>query len=552
MRVNPNDPSIWDPSKWDLSKSHKGGVSKDSSFPREEMITESFQTAVQGTFEKINQLASNYETDSPCDFSATSIGREISSLENSARGSEARDLVDALKINFSEVLKLKDQLRIPALKTSVQAQVHLQGKKIEGSFGDFRKVSKNLEAKGMDSYQPERGGRVKHRLSKEVDKVIHFIKNFEKSSSFGNLKGVKRFSKRELKKFYADQADAPNIPLIYDSEKREWLADKVSLLGAGTYKKATLAVKVSGYSQGPSLFAHGKSKITKKTSPFARKIIRSEAALSSKIPRGARGVNGCRTVVQYNKPSKVDEENVGIISDFVNGGELAHAIKGKTPRLNSKEKTRVALDLIYGFDAMSKSGLVSRDIKPENVMIERDENEKVIGAKHIDFGFMVDLNRLPEDEKRVQCGTPNFMPPELLKDYIFVSSGEMEKIDSYCLGATLIELIDGALPMELNPPGMGSSFTPRAEKILLRSKSSVNPDDLYRRIIGSGKNFTPQEKAILRVAVKCLDPTPSQRPSSQDMINKLKEATLPSKGFIGFFSKGEPVFSEGHRGLQDG
>ena len=49
-----------------------------------------------------------------------------------------------------------------------------------------------------------------------------------------------------------------------------------------------------------------------------------------------------------------------------------------------------------------------RDIKLENVMIDADNNVKII-----DFGFSITI---PKDKKlSIFCGTPSYMAPEIVK-----------------------------------------------------------------------------------------------------------------------------------------
>ena len=78
--------------------------------------------------------------------------------------------------------------------------------------------------------------------------------------------------------------------------------------------------------------------------------------------------------------------------------------------------------------------IIHRDIKPENVLM--DENDRAILT---DFGWS---NYLNDSEKRnTICGTPIYLAPEMIN-----SKGHNEKVDIWCIGVLLFELITGKVP----------------------------------------------------------------------------------------------------------
>ena len=80
--------------------------------------------------------------------------------------------------------------------------------------------------------------------------------------------------------------------------------------------------------------------------------------------------------------------------------------------------------------------IIHRDIKPENVLL----NEGIV-AKLTDFGWS---NYIQEDkERKTVCGTPIYLAPEIIKE-----QGHDERVDIWCIGVLLFELITGKVPFQ--------------------------------------------------------------------------------------------------------
>ena len=80
--------------------------------------------------------------------------------------------------------------------------------------------------------------------------------------------------------------------------------------------------------------------------------------------------------------------------------------------------------------------IIHRDIKPENVLL----NEGII-AKLTDFGWS---NYIQEDkERKTICGTPIYLAPEIIKE-----QGHDKRVDIWCIGVLLFELITKKVPFQ--------------------------------------------------------------------------------------------------------
>lgn len=105
-----------------------------------------------------------------------------------------------------------------------------------------------------------------------------------------------------------------------------------------------------------------------------------------------------------------------------------------------------ACDIIYQLaDALMHAhehGVVHRDIKPQNVMMQYDG-----GVKLLDFGIAT-INDAPNiTQKDMVVGSVHYMAPEVLK-----GKGASPKSDIYALGITFFELLAGKQPFNDNSP----------------------------------------------------------------------------------------------------
>ena len=107
---------------------------------------------------------------------------------------------------------------------------------------------------------------------------------------------------------------------------------------------------------------------------------------------------------------------------------LMEPIKGITLYEFQREQVCIKLELVKFFaaktlvmlDYLHQQKIVFRDLKTENIIIERDTGE----LKLVDFGFAKDLtqhssmkggrNGAPQDRTYTKCGTPGYSAPEVL------------------------------------------------------------------------------------------------------------------------------------------
>jgi len=127
------------------------------------------------------------------------------------------------------------------------------------------------------------------------------------------------------------------------------------------------------------------------------------------------------------------------IMEYISKGNVYNLITlDKKKQLAPKIVAQIIKDVIsatYFLHNMNPP-IIHRDIKPENVLL----NDGIV-AKLTDFGWSNYIEE--EKERKTVCGTPIYLAPEIIKE-----KGHDEKVDIWCIGVLLFELITGTVPFQ--------------------------------------------------------------------------------------------------------
>jgi serine/threonine protein kinase len=124
--------------------------------------------------------------------------------------------------------------------------------------------------------------------------------------------------------------------------------------------------------------------------------------------------------------------------EYVQGVDLADYLK-EHQKLDSRQALDLAARLASALETAHAEGVIHRDIKPQNIMIDNAGRVRVL-----DFGLAKLLG--PETvvtAKKAFLGTPAYAPPEQCENK------ELDaRSDLYSLGVTLYECLSGRLPYQ--------------------------------------------------------------------------------------------------------
>ena len=125
-----------------------------------------------------------------------------------------------------------------------------------------------------------------------------------------------------------------------------------------------------------------------------------------------------------------------IVMEYVEGETLKDLIR-RRERLSGNESVNITMQLLAAVDFAHRSGIVHRDIKPQNVMIDRDGTCKVM-----DFGI-ARAGDSGMTEAGSILGTAQYLAPEQAKGYPVD-----ERSDLYSVGVVLYEMLTGTVPFK--------------------------------------------------------------------------------------------------------
>lgn len=244
----------------------------------------------------------------------------------------------------------------------------------------------------------------------------------------------------------------------------------------------------------------------------AIKVLRPEFIQDNEFVR--RFDNEAIAASKMSHPNIVGVYGVGregdiryIIMEHVEGRTLKDLIR-QTGRINTQRSLQLALRILAAVDHAHKNHIVHRDIKPQNILVDKHGNVKVA-----DFGIArtTTSSTITMPDASGVLGSVHYFSPEQ-------ASGSIadEKSDLYSVGVVIYEMLTGSVPFDGETP---VSVALKHVQEAPRSMQLLNPEI---------------SKALDEVIAKALAKRPENRyQTAADFANDLKRALhMPQGGFV--------------------
>jgi serine/threonine protein kinase len=158
---------------------------------------------------------------------------------------------------------------------------------------------------------------------------------------------------------------------------------------------------------------------------------------------------------------------------------------------------RIARDILAGLAAIHAGGLVHRDLKASNVLLDRDDR-----AVLLDLGAALHLRRRSLTAPGTLLGTPECMAPEQL------AQGRLDgRVDLFQLGLILIYLVTGTMAQSAVDPTQ-LAIPPALREVIARALAPVDA-----RYASAGEMRGALDQALARCTLDPIEPVFPDRPT---------------------------------------
>ncbi|MEU9402371.1 serine/threonine-protein kinase [Streptomyces sp. NPDC048242] len=221
----------------------------------------------------------------------------------------------------------------------------------------------------------------------------------------------------------------------------------------------------------------------------------------------------------------VDGNDLALVMDLVRGTDLRTRLE-RERRLSPEAAVAIVADVADGLAAAHAAGVVHRDVKPENILLDM-RGPLGPGGAHpallTDFG----VAKLIDTPKRTRAtkiiGTPDYLAPEIVEGL-----PPRAAVDIYALATVLYELLAGFTPFGGGHPGAV----------------------LRRHVTETVVPLPGIPEELWQLIVQCLAKGPASRLRASELAARLREQ-LPSLAGLPPLEVDEPESEEGEEAPEE-
>jgi len=238
-----------------------------------------------------------------------------------------------------------------------------------------------------------------------------------------------------------------------------------------------------------------------------------------------------RSLASLNHPNIVHIYDYGdvddtpfIVIEYVRGETLAEKIKRRAP-LTTAQKLKLMVDLCAGLSHAHAAGIVHRDVKPSNLMVDQDDRLKILdfgiarvsGSNLTRFGVLA-------SQLVMQIGTPGYMSPEQVQGTDIDARADIFGVGAVCYALLAYrDPFQGKDADEIERSVMKAAPPPLASIV-----PDLDPevDAIVRRALSKARDHRFADADSMGEALeRCRARAPQSEPPQ-------REATRPSSGSV--------------------
>jgi eukaryotic-like serine/threonine-protein kinase len=258
--------------------------------------------------------------------------------------------------------------------------------------------------------------------------------------------------------------------------------------------------------------------------PVAIKVLRSQYASDTGFLR--RFEREAQAAAGFSHPNIVNVYDVGtdadqhyIVQEYIRGPSLKELIRRQGP-FSVDGAVFIISQVASALDYAHQRGLIHRDIKPQNILVDREGNAKVV-----DFGIAKGMRDMNLTEAGTGMGTVHYVSPEQAR-----GEPAIPESDLYSTGVVLFEMLTKRLPFEADTPvGVAMKHVNEPPPAPSQLNPAIPPevDAIVRRALAKDPRDRYPSGGQLSAALRHWDLPAIVRPDRVDRTQPVAPGTPP-------------------------